>query len=249
MPLDAILAILLVAIALNLLLMLAVVVSAIRERRERAIAGPREEAAPSPAAPVELATPPTPEPGAEAPLPEGAPTPARRGRRFSVPRHQDDHRATRAIETFLEPSSGAGRAVGPGREALTDGLVEAETGFGNGDAWDQWLGEARARWRRRHKPLAVVLLDVAPSAAADVADVLRPAVRSADRIARIAPGRYALLLVDADERQAEGFVARLRASLAGTGVLRSIGWAGALEAGGVDAALQAALGRLDGALS
>lgn len=113
------------------------------------------------------------------------------------------------------------------------------------EAWKTWLLEESARTARYHRPTTIVLVELSGldrladrvgTAAANrllppVVDTMRRHARAADRLARLGPTRFAVLLVETDEVQAINYVERIRSGCdlwlaAGAVALRlSIGWA------------------------
>jgi diguanylate cyclase (GGDEF)-like protein len=145
-------------------------------------------------------------------------------------------------------------------------MTDPQTGLELGATWDRWLVEEDARTKRYRRPATVVLVELdgldrlverLGPAAADrlippVAATLRRHARAADRVARLAKGRFGVILVETDEVQAINYVERVRAAAdqwleAGAIATRlSIGWAEANGSRGLEDAAAAAEERLNG---
>ncbi len=136
------------------------------------------------------------------------------------------------------------------RDADARREFQAETGepvpeLASAAAWKTWLDEESARTARYHRPATIVIVELsgldrlAERVGAAAADRLLPPVittlgrqaRAADRLARLGPTRFGILLVETDEVQAINYVERIRSGCdlwlaAGAVALRlSIGWA------------------------
>ena len=137
---------------------------------------------------------------------------------------------------------GAGRlAMPPPSDAATDGL----TGLLVPAAWARTMADEEARIRRYHRPATVVLIEIeglerltsmlGPSSVERivpaVADTLRRGAREADHVARLATGRFGVLMPETDEVLAINYVERVRTACdlwleSGAVSLRlAIGWA------------------------
>jgi diguanylate cyclase (GGDEF)-like protein len=130
--------------------------------------------------------------------------------------------------------------------------------------WATWLEEEAARAARYPRPVTIVLVELAGldrladrvgRAAADrlippVAATIRRHARAADRLARLSPTRFGVLLVETDEVQAINYVERVRGACdvwlaSGAVSLRlSIGWAEIRPDRSVDASVREAEQRL-----
>lgn len=168
-----------------------------------------------------------------------------RPRRFVLPA-EEDARTTEAIEGFLVGHRPRRRVASPAIVALRgrgSALVRPDPFLALESRLD-WLaalaGE-EARHARYRRPVVVVLCELR-SAAAPVAprveaglvrrfaDLLRRETRPTDRIARLGPARFAILLPETTEVGATQLVERLQARTAdwsnGTpGVVVGAGWA------------------------
>jgi len=160
------------------------------------------------------------------------PHPTRRPRRFVV-RHADDHRVTEKIEAFLtgpraRQRTGARPATHP---AAAEARLDTRTDFA---AAVQREAARSERYGRPATVLAVefaladrdrpVLASGAPAPARHPAQAdrqidrlarpigytLRREARDTDRIARVAPNRFHVLLPETTERDARGYIERAR---------------------------------------
>jgi diguanylate cyclase (GGDEF)-like protein len=129
----------------------------------------------------------------------------------------------------------------PPSDAATDGL----TGLLVPAAWARTLADEEARIRRYHRPATIVLIEIegldrltsmlGPSSVERivpaVADTLRRGAREADHVARLATGRFGVLMPETDEVLAINYVERVRTACdlwleSGAVSLRlAIGWA------------------------
>jgi diguanylate cyclase (GGDEF)-like protein len=111
--------------------------------------------------------------------------------------------------------------------------------------WAAWLDEEAARAARYQRPVTIVLVELAGldrladrvgRVAADrlippVASTIRRHARAADRLARLSPTRFGVLLVETDEIRAINYIERVRSACdvwlaSGAVALRlSVGWA------------------------
>ncbi|MDQ3127146.1 MAG: diguanylate cyclase [Chloroflexota bacterium] len=143
------------------------------------------------------------------------------------------------------PDAAAGHATN-GRTADDEGgSVVALPELASLESWRTWLAEESARTKRYRHPTTIVVVElsgidrlaerVGPAAAQrllpPVVGTLRRHARAADRLARLSPTRFGVLLVETDEVQAINYVERIRSGCdlwlaAGAVALRlSIGWA------------------------
>src|SRR3954452_6153912 len=141
--------------------------------------------------------------------------------------------------------------------------VDPETGVDTLAAWTRWLADEDARVRRYGRRSTIVLvavegldrmaqhLGVEPNAPLlPVVTNLRDQARDADRVARLGPTKFGILLPETDEIAAINYVERVRAACdqwldSGSIALRlSIGWAEVSEARGMHAAIELAEDRL-----
>jgi GGDEF domain-containing protein len=142
--------------------------------------------------------------------------------------------------------------------------TDPETGFELPGTWARWLEDEDARIRRYRRSATVVLVEIdgldtlverlGPETVGrivqPVAVSLRGHARETDRLARLAVGRFGVLLTETDEIQAINYVERIRVAcdawLEAGGVPSRllIGWAEANNRRSIDAALQSAEDRL-----
>jgi diguanylate cyclase (GGDEF)-like protein len=131
-------------------------------------------------------------------------------------------------------------------------------------SWASWLDEEAARATRYHRPVTIVLVELAGlgrltdrvgAAAADrlippVAATIHRHARAADRLARLGPTRFGVLLVETDEVRAINYIERIRSNCdiwlaAGAMSVRlSVGWAEIRPDRSVEAAVGEAEQRL-----
>ncbi|TMC63254.1 MAG: diguanylate cyclase [Chloroflexi bacterium] len=143
--------------------------------------------------------------------------------------------------------------------------TDPETGFDLPATWSRWLDEEDARIRRYRRSATVVLVEIegieriierlgdgaASRLVPPVALNLSRHARETDRFARLAVGRFGVLLLETDEIQAINYVERIRnacdAWLEAGGVASrlSIGWAEANNSRSIEAAMQSAEDRLN----
>jgi len=132
----------------------------------------------------------------------------------------------------------------PDEPATTIG-IDAPPGVLDGPAWSRILGDEAARIKRYHRPGTVVMIqldgldrfvdrlghDAADRIVSVVADTILRLARDADHVARLGPGRFAVLLPETDEVAAINYVERVRRSCdlwleSGAIAMRlAIGWA------------------------
>jgi GGDEF domain-containing protein len=150
------------------------------------------------------------------------PAAKRRPRRFVV-REGDDHKVTEKIEKFLSGPrarnrSHAAGAPSPGR--TTDPVLDTRTDFAAA------LQLEAARSDRYGRPATVIAVEFAliqegtlsdrqrgreiDRLAGPIAFTLRREARDTDRIARIAPNRFHVLLPETGEGEARSYVSRAR---------------------------------------
>jgi diguanylate cyclase (GGDEF)-like protein len=143
--------------------------------------------------------------------------------------------------------------------------TDPETGFDLPATWARWLDEEDARVRRYRRSATLVLVeienlerlverlgsDTVGRLVPPVALNLRRHARETDRLARLAVGRFGVLLPETDEIQAINYVERIRGAcdawLEAGGVASRllIGWAEANNSRSVQVAVQAAEDRLN----
>lgn len=143
--------------------------------------------------------------------------------------------------------------------------TDLQTGLDLGATWDRWLVEEDARIRRYRRPVTIVIVEaegldrlterlgsvVGDRLVPPIATTLRRHAREADRIARLGPARFGVILPETDEVQAIHYVERVRDAAdlwlqAGAVAVRLVaGWAEANAGRGADAAAMLAADRLD----
>lgn len=153
--------------------------------------------------------------------------------------------------TLAMPASptGNGRPLAPAPSFVaplpSDSSIDALTGLLVPAAWSRIVSDEEARIRRYHRPATIVLIEIeglerltsrlGPSSVERivpaVADTLRRGARDADHVARLATGRFAVLMPETDEVLAINYVERVRTACdlwleSGAVSLRlAIGWA------------------------
>lgn len=155
----------------------------------------------------------------------------------------------------------AGRSV-PASEPTP---IDPATGLDVAATWTRWLDEEGARVERYGRPSTIVVVELAAwgrlaerlgHEAAErlippLAATMRRHARASDKLARLGPARFGALLVETDEIRAINYVERIRSACdvwlaAGAVALRlSIGWAEIGPRQPVDAAILAADRRLN----
>ena len=152
-----------------------------------------------------------------------------------------------ATEAWPPPRE-ATRMTDPTRpsEPATTNSLDAPPGVLDGPAWSRILGDEAARVKRYHRPATVVMIeldgldrfvervghDAGDRIVPAVADTIRRLARDADHVARLGPGRFAVLLPETDDVAAINYVERVRRSCelwleSGAIAMRlAIGWAG-----------------------
>lgn len=167
-----------------------------------------------------------------------------RPRRFVLP-VDDDLRAAESIEGFVVGHRPRRRSPSPAAVALRG----RGSGLVRGDPWQaleprlDWLDaldREEARRARYRRPVTIVVLEVRPGGGfppgplADAlrrfVDLVRRETRATDRITRLGPTRFGLLLPETSELQAAHLVERLRARTAAptngsSGIELRAGWA------------------------
>jgi diguanylate cyclase (GGDEF)-like protein len=163
-----------------------------------------------------------------------------------------------SARTINRPSVGV---FGPPPATPTD----PETGFDLPATWSRWLDEEDARIRRYRRSATVVLVEIEgleriiERLGDDAASRLVPPValnlsrhaRETDRFARLAVGRFGVLLLETDEIQAINYVERIRNACdswleaGGVASRLSIGWAEANNSRSIEAAVVSAEDRLN----
>lgn len=266
---EAILTLLIVAIAANITLMAAVlIVPRLRRTRGRGLAGAGTLAmAGGPGRPAVAFG----QGGAVARVAGDD------GMRFDIRNHSE--------ASSQEPHAGTLRSMGPTDSASNDRadepaeaehddapdvvgnpLVDPPTGLDSPLFWSHAIHAESARTVRYGRPATVVLAeldglerlvdrfgqDAADRLVLAVAAAIRRDTRSADRVARLGPGEFGVLLPETDEVQAINFVERVRSATdlwleAGAVAVRlAIGWANVGADQSLEVALHVAENRLNG---
>jgi GGDEF domain-containing protein len=168
------------------------------------------------------------ETGLEAEAP-GPGQPSRRQRRFSIPEPQD-HRLTERLEAFLEgpapkPPVPAAPEVPPAPAvARRPAASRPPISIDSRADWNEALRYEAARHERYGRPAAVAVIELVvlndsgreasrssiDTAAAVVGRVLRSTMRLPDRIARVGPTRFHVLLPETNRVEARRFAERAR---------------------------------------
>jgi hypothetical protein len=136
----------------------------------------------------------------------------RRTRRFVLPEHHHDERATEHIEAFLDGPTAAARRRPPAGERKAR-PVKLDTR----PDWSAALRLEAARHVRYGRPASVVIIALArrPNAAGvdrvarALADVIRTEIRETDRAVRIGAADFRLLLPETGSRAARTVAERL----------------------------------------
>lgn len=177
--------------------------------------------------------------------------------------------------TSQQPLAGPNGTNGPngpngpnrpnGHQPRADALLDPATGLDTPLLWNQRLHDEHARGVRYGRPATVVVCELDGlerlvgrfgQAAADrlvpaVANTLRREARRSDHVARLGPGRFGVLLPEADEVTAINYVERVRAVCemwleAGAVAVRlATGWAALSGEVDVESVLHTANARLD----
>jgi diguanylate cyclase (GGDEF)-like protein len=154
---------------------------------------------------------------------------SRRQRRFSIP-DPHDHRLTERLEAFLDgPAPKPSGAAGPDAPLaplapLRPAASRAPVALDSRADWNEALRYEAARHERYGRPVAIAVIDLvlvessgrAPArsavdaAASVVGRVLRSSMRLPDRIARVGPARFHVLLPETSRADARRFAERAR---------------------------------------
>jgi diguanylate cyclase (GGDEF)-like protein len=176
-------------------------------------------------------------------------------------------RERRRLRSIMSAATGGDRklARSNARSAgrVTPAALDPETGLDLAPAWARWLADEDSRVRRYGRRATIVLvtiegLDVlaehlgvpAATPLTPVVANLRQHARESDRLARLGPAKFGVLLPETDEIRAINYVERVRAACdqwleSGNVALRlSIGWAEVNEGRGMHAAIEIAEDRL-----
>ena len=167
------------------------------------------------------------------------------------------------------PAFGAPGPSAPGLGAAGgDASIDTLTGLLSASAWSRTVVDEEARIRRYHRPATVVVLEVeglerlvsrlGPSSVdrivPAVGDTIRRGAREADHVARLATGRFGVLMPETDEILAINFIERVRKACdlwleSGAVSLRlAIGWASSTGDGSLVDAEALATDRMYGEL-
>lgn len=183
-------------------------------------------------------------------------------RRFALPpdHHEElsSERTAERIEAFLDGPTRVRRTRR--RSTKAPARPRPVVPMDTRTDWDKALRLEDARVARYGRPASVLVIElasVAPGAldrhAARIGSVIRTHARETDRVARVAPTRFHVLLPETDEAEAGVFVERLgracREAMAGSvgpGVDIRTAAAGAPASGTLGDALAVAEGRLAG---
>ncbi len=146
------------------------------------------------------------------PTPPSTASRPRRTRRFVLPEHHHDERATERIEAFIDGSTAPARRPPPDRR-LGTGPIKLDTR----PDWQAAVKAEAARHLRYGRPASILLFGLAgrPSAAAidriarTLADVIRAEVRDTDRAVRMRALDFRLLLPETGSRAARTVSERL----------------------------------------
>lgn len=179
---------------------------------------------------------------------------------------EEDERGAAAAEPEGEGWHAALEPGGPplARSVEDEGWTDLLTGLDSRTAWERALREEAARFARYGRPVTVVYLELdglrelvervghneADRFVRAVADSMRRSARTADRLARVATGRFLALLPETDEVQAIHFIDRLRDAcdpwlVAAPNPLRLfVGWANPAPGGDLQATVRAAEERM-----
>ncbi len=138
--------------------------------------------------------------------------------RFVLPADQHDDRTSERIEAFLDGPAPAKRG-GRARHLRTENLTRPRPTLplDTRTDWDAALRQEEARVARYGRPASVVVVSLAladPSSAdrfaTRIGAALRAHARETDRVARVGPARFHLLLPETMEAEAAALATRLR---------------------------------------
>jgi diguanylate cyclase (GGDEF)-like protein len=189
--------------------------------------------------------------------------------RYQKRRDRDEPAVTPApaMRPIMATTPITGRAFVAG-STVTDPTIDPLTGLLLASAWSRIVIDEEARIRRYHRPATVVIIEIEGldrlvsrlgSGSVDrivpaVADTLRRGAREADHVARLATGRFAILMPETDEILAINYVERVRKACdlwleSGAVSLRlAIGWASSTGDGSLAEAEALATDRMYGEL-
>ena len=281
---DAVLLIIAIAIAVNLVVMGGLLATLLLRRRAAAVqphaiqepaayrlAGTGRYASLSPDANADIGDNPI-NPNPEDPDPTVTATDSADVRRFRPMMSDEGERADATIASFFSGAGGTGGfggaaagALAPATGGVPGGARDSLTGLDGPLNWEFRLRDENARLTRYRRPVSVVLVELdgldrlidrfGPEAAArllpPVGETLHRLARLTDHVARIAEGRFAVLLPETDDIQAINYVERIRSECdrwlaAGAVAMRlAIGWASPAPGGDIRTAVELAEDRLD----
>ena len=155
------------------------------------------------------------------------PPPARRASkgstrrpRFALPpdhlEEQDGDRTSEHIEAFLDGPARARRTRR--RHLRPEGVIRPRTAvpMDTRTDWERAMRYEDARVARYGRPASVVVIDVATAVAGGedrhigrIGAAIRAQARETDRVARVSPTRFHLLLPETDEREASALADRV----------------------------------------
>jgi hypothetical protein len=141
--------------------------------------------------------------------------PTRTRARFTLPDH-DDARVHRVVEGFLSQPR---LAVHPGRGRSRSDAADPLAALVPRVDWAVELASEERRRARYGRPASVAVVELRSGPDAErlavlAARVLRRETRDADRVTRVAPRRFHVLLPETRERGASVFAQRLQAAWA-----------------------------------
>jgi hypothetical protein len=159
------------------------------------------------------------------PEPQDPPAATRTRRtRFALPADHHDERTSERIEAFLDGPKRERRSKP--RHLRSEALRRPRRSIpmDTRTDWDAALRHEDARVARYGRPAAVLVIDQRPSTdgledrfAARVGNVIRMHARETDRIARVGPTRFHVLLPETSEPEAAVLAERVRDTCAGWG--------------------------------
>jgi len=158
-------------------------------------------------------------------LPAGSPPPhrptARAGRRarFALPEDRQDERVGERIEAFLEGPAVRARRTPRTRHLRSEALrrLRRDVPMDTRADWDIALRHEEARVARYGRPAAVLAVrlrvtgtDAVDQYAARIGGAIRQQARETDRVTRVAPDRFHVLLPETLEAEATVLADRVR---------------------------------------
>jgi GGDEF domain-containing protein len=146
--------------------------------------------------------------------------------KFALPADPPDERTSERIEAFLDGPKQERRSRP--RHLRSEALrrPRRSVAIDTRTDWDAALRQEDARVARYGRPAAVIVVELHPSQdghddrfAARVGSVLRDHARETDRIARVGPTRFHVLLPETSEPEATVLAERVRATCAAWGTV------------------------------